>query len=161
MVVVGAALRDGAGRVLAAQRAGPAELAGRWEFPGGKVEAGETERAALVRECREELGVEVEVGERLGGDVPLGGGQAVLRVWTGRVVAGTPVAHEHTALRWLVADQLDEVDWLPADRPLAELLRSPAGRAAAGLALGHAARVADGSVGVPVESVTKDAHRQA
>jgi 8-oxo-dGTP diphosphatase len=123
-VVVGAALVDGAGRVLAAQRAAPPELAGRWEFPGGKVEPGESETAALVRECREELGVEVELVARLGEDLPVELGGAVLRVWTGRIVAGTPAATEHAALRWLDASELDDVDWLPADRPLLDLLRT-------------------------------------
>lgn len=127
-VVVGAALLDGAGRVLAAQRARPPELAGWWEFPGGKVEPGEPPAAALVRECREELGVDIEVGARLGGDLPVQGGGAVLRVWTARIRAGEPVAREHAALRWLAADELDEVAWLPADRPLIDLLRAgPAG----------------------------------
>ena len=121
--MVGAALLDGEGRVLAAQRAAPPELAGRWEFPGGKVEPGESETAALVRECREELGVEVELDARLGEDLPVELGGAVLRVWTGRIVAGTPAATEHAALRWLDPAELDEVDWLPADRPLLDALR--------------------------------------
>ncbi len=123
-VVVGAALLDRAGRVLAAQRAGPAEVAGGWEFPGGKVEPGESEAAALVRECREELGVEVTLDRRLGYDVTVQGGGSVLRVWTGRIVAGTPVPREHAALRWLSADELNSVDWLPADRPIVDLLRT-------------------------------------
>jgi len=123
-VVVGAALLDGAGRVLAAQRAAPPQLADRWEFPGGKVEGEESETAALVRECREELGVEVELDTRLGGDLPVELGGAVLRVWIGRIVAGTPVTSEHAALRWLTADELDDIDWLPADRPLLDALRS-------------------------------------
>jgi 8-oxo-dGTP diphosphatase len=124
LVVVGAALLDGAGRVLAAQRAGPPELAGRWEFPGGKVEPGEAELAALIRECAEELGVAVRLDARLGPDLPVQGGGGVLRVWTGRIVAGAPVAREHRALRWLAIGELDDVDWLPADRPLVDLLRA-------------------------------------
>jgi 8-oxo-dGTP diphosphatase len=123
LVVVGAALLDGAGRVLAAQRAGPPELAGRWEFPGGKVEPGESDVAALARECEEELGVRIRLADRLGADLPVQGGGGVLRVWTGRIVAGEPVAREHRALRWLAPHELDQVDWLPADRPLIELLR--------------------------------------
>jgi 8-oxo-dGTP diphosphatase len=122
-VVVGAALLDGQGRVLAAERASPPALAGWWEFPGGKVEPGEDERAALVRECREELGVDVEPDGRLGADLTTAGG-SVLRVWTARIRSGEPAPHEHGALRWLAADQLDEVPWLPADLPLVELLRA-------------------------------------
>ncbi|HEV7825265.1 MAG TPA: (deoxy)nucleoside triphosphate pyrophosphohydrolase [Mycobacteriales bacterium] len=119
--MVGAAILDSSGRLLAAERTKPA---GMWEFPGGKVEEGETDVAALVRECAEELGVEVEPGERLGPDVPLpGGGGGVLRVWRARIVRGTPQALEHRSLRWLAARELGDVPWLPADVPLVELLR--------------------------------------
>jgi 8-oxo-dGTP diphosphatase len=121
--VVGVALLDGSGRVLAAERAEPAHLAGMWEFPGGKVEDGETDLAALVRECAEELDVAVEPGERLGDDISLPNGTAVLRVWTGRITGGTPRAVEHRSLRWLTEAELDDVPWLPADRPLVEELR--------------------------------------
>jgi 8-oxo-dGTP diphosphatase len=122
-VVVGAAVLDGAGRVLAARRVTPAG----WEFPGGKVEPGETEPGALARELGEELGVEAEIGERLGPDVPVAGGRWTLRVWTARITGGDPVATEHADLRWVGAHELDGLDWLPADRPvlpaLATLLR--------------------------------------
>jgi 8-oxo-dGTP diphosphatase len=125
-VVVAAALIDPGPppRVLAAQRAHPPALAGRWELPGGKVDDGETELQALVRECHEELGVDIAPGARLGNDVAAVGGELVLRVWEARIVTGTPVAREHRALRWLRADELDDVDWLEADRPVvAELSR--------------------------------------
>lgn len=126
LVIVGAAIIR-AGRVLACARANPPDIAGRWEFPGGKVEPGETERAALVRECEEELDVRVEVGHRLGGDVPLADGRYVLRVWTARLVSREPRPIEHSELRWLAAGELASVDWLPADAPvvraLAPLLR--------------------------------------
>lgn len=121
-VVVGAAIISDGGRLLAAQRAAPPELAGGWEFPGGKVDPGETDEQALVRECEEELGVRVELGERIGGDWPLGPGGAVLRVWTATVVAGEPKALEHLALRWLAAGQLHDVDWLPGDLPVVEAI---------------------------------------
>jgi 8-oxo-dGTP diphosphatase len=123
LVVVGAALYDEAGRVLAAQRSRPPALAGQWEFPGGKVEPGERETQALIRECREELGVEIELAARVGDDLPVQGGGGVLRVWHGRITAGLPEPREHQALRWLAPDELDEVPWLPADRPLITLLR--------------------------------------
>jgi 8-oxo-dGTP diphosphatase len=119
------------GRVLACERSAPPEAAGRWEFPGGKVEAGETDAEALARECSEELGVRVEVAERVGPDVPLAHGRAVLRVYAVRLLDGdVPRALEHTAMRWLAADELDTVPWLPADRPIvaelpALLLRDP------------------------------------
>jgi 8-oxo-dGTP diphosphatase len=119
-VVVGIALIDG-NRVLAAQRAEPPALAGYWELPGGKVNAGETDEAALVRECREELGAEVMLGARVGRDWPIGE-YGVLRVWLGAVVSGPPRALEHRALRWLTIDELHDVDWLPADLPIVERL---------------------------------------
>ena len=122
-VIVGAAVISG-GRVLACQRADPPETAGRWEFPGGKVEPGEGEVEALVRECDEELGVRVAVGERVGGDVRLGHGRAVLRVYLARLVdAGEPEAREHAELRWLGPHELDTVPWLPADAPIVHALR--------------------------------------
>jgi 8-oxo-dGTP diphosphatase len=116
IVVVGAALIDG-GRLLAARRSAPPELAGRWELPGGKVEPGETPEAALVRELREELGVTVEVLARVPGEWPLRA-PYVLRVWTARLVSGAPVALEdHDELRWLGVDELWDVEWLDQDVP--------------------------------------------
>jgi 8-oxo-dGTP diphosphatase len=123
-IVVGAAILDESGRVLAAQRATPPELRGWWEFPGGKVEPGESDEAALVRECREELGVSIRLEGRLGEDLAVGGGRAVLRVWTAALDGhGEPRPLEHLAVRWLGVQELDEVDWLPADAPLVEKLR--------------------------------------
>ena len=119
-VVVGAALVR-AGRLLVAQRAYPAALAGKWELPGGKVEPDEDERDALVRECAEELGVDVVLTARLGADLPIPNGR-VLRVYAGRCT-GEPVAHEHAALAWVGPGELDALDWLPADRPLVPTLR--------------------------------------
>ncbi|MFE9259031.1 (deoxy)nucleoside triphosphate pyrophosphohydrolase [Streptomyces sp. NPDC006879] len=104
-VVVGGALCR-RGLVLAARRSAPPEHAGRWELPGGKVELGETPREALVRELREELGVEVEPLERVPGQWPLRPG-LVLQVWTARLAAGEPrPLEDHDALRWLGPDEL-------------------------------------------------------
>ncbi|WP_250283609.1 MULTISPECIES: (deoxy)nucleoside triphosphate pyrophosphohydrolase [unclassified Frankia] len=121
-VVVAAALVDVQGRVLACCRRGPSALAGGWEFPGGKVEPGEDEAAALVRECREELGVDIEVGALLG-EVPLPADGWVLRVRFGRIVTGEPRLITHSAHRWLARDELDDVPWLAPDAPLIEDLR--------------------------------------
>ncbi len=122
-VVVGAAIvRDG--RVLACRRTSPAEAAGRWELPGGKVEPGETADAALVREVREELRCEVAVGSWLGSESPIGE-RYVLRVAFATLVSGEPEPVEHDAVRWLSASELDDVDWLDPDRPfLAEIRNS-------------------------------------
>jgi 8-oxo-dGTP diphosphatase len=117
LIIVGAAiLADG--RLLACQRSEPPEVAGRWEFPGGKVEPGEDELEALVRECQEELGVVIRVLDRVGEDVPLAHGWAMLRVWLAEIESGQPQALEHSALTWLGPDELDSVSWLPADAPI-------------------------------------------
>jgi 8-oxo-dGTP diphosphatase len=121
VIVAAAIITDG--RVLACERSAPPEVAGRWEFPGGKVEPGETDEQALARECVEELGVRVEVGDRIGPDVPLAHGRAVLRVFAVQLIGGdVPRNLEHTAMRWLSADQLDTVPWLPADKPIVAVL---------------------------------------
>ena len=122
-VVVGAALVDRTGRLLAARRSAPPALAGRWELPGGKVEHGESDEGALVREIREELAVEVRLTARVGGDWPMPGDGAVLRVWLAEVVDGEPrPVADHDELRWLEPGAWADVDWLDADRPVVQLL---------------------------------------
>lgn len=118
ILVVGAALLDG-GRLLAARRSAPPELAGRWELPGGKVEPGERPEEALVRELREELGVDAGVLERVPGEWPLRPPYA-LQVWTARLEpASAPPAplQDHDGLRWLAPEEIWDVDWLDQDVP--------------------------------------------
>jgi 8-oxo-dGTP diphosphatase len=122
-LVVAVALVDADRRVLAARRTAPPAYAGMWEFPGGKVEAGEPELAALARECREELDVEIEIGPLLG-QVELAAPGWRLRVWLGRVLDGTPRAVEGGEVRWLAVPELLDVPWLPADLPLVDALRA-------------------------------------
>lgn len=115
-VVVGGAVCD-RGRLLAARRTAPPSLAGRWELPGGKVEPGESEQQALVRELREELGIEVEPVARVTGEWPLQPGLA-LHVWHARLLKGEPEPlQDHDELRWLTPEQAFDVDWLDQDRP--------------------------------------------
>ncbi|MFD5747001.1 (deoxy)nucleoside triphosphate pyrophosphohydrolase [Streptomyces sp. NPDC127033] len=117
-VVVAGAVYD-RGRLLAARRSAPPELAGRWELPGGKVEPGELPEQALVRELREELGVETRPVERVPGEWPLKPGY-VLQVWTARLLAGEPEPlplEDHDELRWLGPAEIHTVDWLDQDRP--------------------------------------------
>ena len=118
IVVVGAALFDG-GRLLAARRSAPPELAGRWELPGGKVEQGETPEAALVRELCEELGVDAEAVAPVPGEWPLKP-PYVLRVWTARLLPGSAdpkPLQDHDELRWLTPDEIWDVPWLDQDVP--------------------------------------------
>ena len=119
--VVGAAiLRDGT--VLAARRTAPVEVAGRWEFPGGKVEQGESPEQALVREIAEELDCRIRVTAWLPGTAPIGATHE-LRVACGVLVRGEPTPTEHDLVRWVTADELDDVDWLEPDRPFLTALR--------------------------------------
>ncbi|MCX5171277.1 (deoxy)nucleoside triphosphate pyrophosphohydrolase [Streptomyces antibioticus] len=131
IVVVGAALLDG-GRLLAARRSAPPDLAGRWELPGGKVEPGERPEAALVRELREELGVDAEPVERIPGEWPLRD-PYVLHVWTARLRPGSAAPaplEDHDALRWLTPAEIWDVPWLDQDVPAVRetLTRLTAGR---------------------------------
>ncbi len=112
IVVAGALIRDG--MLLVAQRDRPPELAGRWELPGGKAAPGESDSDALVRELREELGVDVAVGDRLGVDVALSP-VMTLRGYRVTLLAGDLHPHDHRALRWVTAVELAELAWVPAD----------------------------------------------
>ncbi len=121
-VVVGGALVRG-GAVLAARRTRPAAAAGRWEFPGGKVEDRETPEQALVRELVEELGCTVAVTGWLGARAPIGEDH-VLRVALARIVAGEPAPTEHDRLSCVRAGELADLDWLEPDRPFLPELRA-------------------------------------
>jgi len=121
VLVVACALVDADGRVLIAQRPEGKTLAGLWEFPGGKLEPGETLEAALIRELKEELAIDTETAclapltfashayEEFDLLMPL----YVCRKWT-----GTPRAIEHQAIRWVRAGELRTFDMPPADEPL-------------------------------------------
>lgn len=116
-------------RLLSARRTEPPALAGGWEFPGGKVDPGESSVEALHRELREEIGVAVRLGERLpspesDGLWPLGE-RYRMHVWLAVVIEGDPQPIEdHDALRWLDRDDLYAVGWLPADLPIVRALES-------------------------------------
>jgi 8-oxo-dGTP diphosphatase len=122
--VVGVAVlrpRAGGAQVLAALRRPGPDAPGGWEFPGGKCGAGEPLDRAAEREVREELGCRVRVTGRLTGVQPIRPG-LTLEVVLAELVDGEPVASEHEELRWLSAEELDDLPWLAADRPfLAEL----------------------------------------
>ena len=121
-VVVAAAIkRDG--RYLVARRTRPADVAGRWEFPGGKVEPGETEERALAREIREELGVEIAIVDRVPGEWPLHD-ELVLHLYRATLAGGEPMPLEqHDEIRWVTIAEFDSVDWLPSDIDAVRSLR--------------------------------------
>lgn len=130
-LVVAAAIVDdlaAPSMLLAARRSRPAHLAGMWEFPGGKVDPGETPEEGLHRELREELGVQAILGAEVIG--PHGGGwhitdRHVMRLWLAQVTTGEPrPLVEHDELRWLTPTAWHTVDWLPGDVPIVEALRA-------------------------------------
>ena len=113
-VVAAVIVRDGA--VLACRRAPHKDAAGRWEFPGGKVEAGEAPEAALVRELREELDIEVQVGALLDRTVT---GRVDLACYAAALVGPAPTAStDHDALEWRWIGALAGLDWADADLPV-------------------------------------------
>ena len=123
MTVVVAAAIERTGRYLVARRTRPADVAGRWEFPGGKVEHGESEEQALAREIREELGVEIEVGARVPGEWPLHT-DLVLHLYVATLVEGEPMPLEqHDEIQWVATADFDSVDWLPSDVDAVRSLR--------------------------------------
>ncbi len=123
--VVGAAVVDDLTTpttLLSGRRTEPAELAGRWELPGGKIEPGEQPQEALHREVREELGVRIELGAGVHGPLagawPLGD-RYVIQVWLARITAGQArPLQDHDQLRVLSKAELYDVDWLPGDLPI-------------------------------------------
>jgi len=122
-VVAAAIIHEG--EVLAAQRSAPPELAGLWEFPGGKVQPGETEADALIRECQEEIGVTIKPQQFLG-EVANPYWRGSVRLWSAVLSdpgSGLPIALEHLELRWLGADELSSVDWLPGNRHFESAVR--------------------------------------
>lgn len=122
--VVGAVIvRDG--RILCARRGPAGRLGGLWEFPGGKIEPGETPRAALVREIDEELRCEVLVGGEVTTTTHVYDfGTITLTTFWCELVAGTPVLTEHSEVRWLRPTELDSIEWAPADVPAVDIIRA-------------------------------------
>jgi len=125
LFVVAAALIDGDGRVLVQRRPPNRPMAGLWEFPGGKVAAGETPEAALIRELAEELAISVEqacLAPACFASEPLGDRHLVLLLYVCRKWHGTPKPVEATALRWVRVVELHGLEMPPADKPLIGLL---------------------------------------
>ncbi len=135
--IVGAALVDSLEepvKLLAARRTAPPEFAGMWEFPGGKVEPGESPQQALHRELAEELGIKAALGAELecptSDGWPLNPG-AAMRVWLAQATDGTPEPLEdHDVLVWveLSGPAILELEWIPADLPIVHALRAFTGQ---------------------------------
>ena len=124
--VVAAVLRDAQGRVLIAERPAGKPMASYWEFPGGKLEAGEPAAAALRRELLEELGIHVEQAYRLLRLSHLYPERQVhLDVWRVTGYTGTPASHEGQRLAWVKPDEIEDRKLLPADEPIVAALKLP------------------------------------
>lgn len=118
--VVGAAIVEG-GRCLVARRGPRMALAGYWEFPGGKVEPGESPEIALIREIREEMAIGIEVESWIGrGEAVVRGRRIVLDIYLAKLIDGEPQRNEHAEIRWIGVNEVPEFDWAEADRPVLE-----------------------------------------
>jgi 8-oxo-dGTP diphosphatase len=125
--VVAVALVDGDGRVLVQQRPQGTAMAGLWEFPGGKIDPGEVPEAALIRELREELGIDVEaacLAPATFASAPLGDRHLLLLLFACRKWVGQPQALHASALRWLRPIEMHGLAMPPADRPLIGLIEA-------------------------------------
>lgn len=115
---------DGATIIFATQR-GYGDFKGGWEFPGGKIEEGETPQGALKREIMEELSTEIAVGDLIDTieyDYPTF--HLSMDCFWAEIVSGDMVLKEHEAAKWLTKEELDSVDWLPADITLIEKIKA-------------------------------------
>lgn len=120
--MVGAVIREG-NTVLATQRGEGKAMAGFWEFPGGKIEPGESPQDALIREISEELRCTIQVGDQITTTAyDYDFGTVVLTTFWCTVVEGSPILTEHSTALWLQRDDLYTVEWAPADIPSVDLI---------------------------------------
>ncbi|PCC43890.1 (deoxy)nucleoside triphosphate pyrophosphohydrolase [Brevibacterium aurantiacum] len=120
--VVGAVVTND-GKILSARRSESMSLPGMWEFPGGKIEPGETPRAALVREMQEELLCTVEIGDEVASTrYEYDFGVVTLTTFYATLIDGKPQLTEHSEIRWIDAADLNSVEWAPADVPAVETI---------------------------------------
>lgn len=121
--VVGAIIAK-EGKVFCCQRSLEKSLPGKWEFPGGKIESGETKQQALVREIKEELEIDIAVSQTdyLSVTYDYDFGVVNLSTFICEVVSGEPKLTEHIQAKWVTFESLSELDWAPADLPIVEKL---------------------------------------
>ncbi|MFD2616520.1 (deoxy)nucleoside triphosphate pyrophosphohydrolase [Terrilactibacillus laevilacticus] len=120
--VVGAVIIE-KGKILCAQRGPSKSLANKWEFPGGKIESGETPQEALQREIVEEMQCKVEIGDQIEQTVyEYDFGIVHLTTFFCKLIDGEPVLTEHAAIKWLLPNELKSLDWAAADIPTIEKL---------------------------------------
>ena len=127
MTVVAAALVDADGRVLLQRRAAGRAMAGLWEFPGGKMDEGETPEAALARELAEELGIRVDPAAFAPvafASAAVAGVHMILLLYLCRTWRGEPLPLDASALKWLRPGEMDANEMPPADRPLIRALEA-------------------------------------
>lgn len=118
------ALDENGKPIIFATQRGYGDFKGGWEFPGGKIEVGETPQEALVREIMEELDTKIKVGELIDTieyDYPTF--HLSMDCFWAEIISGNLVLKEHEAAKWLTKDELNSVDWLPADVTLVEKIR--------------------------------------
>ena len=121
-VVAAIVIQDGL--LFAAQRNAKGEVGSKWEFPGGKIEPGETHQAALARELNEELGVSAKIGGHfMTIEHSYTTFHLTMHCYLADFDGAQPTLREHLASRWLSRDELDSVDWAPADLPIVAKLR--------------------------------------
>lgn len=121
-VVAAVLIRDN--RVFCAQRKNSGETAKKWEFPGGKIEEGETRQQALAREISEELSTRIAVGDFITTvDHQYQTFALTMHAYRCSILEGTLTLSEHLDSRWLAREELDSVDWAPADLPIVERVR--------------------------------------
>ncbi|MCM3710551.1 (deoxy)nucleoside triphosphate pyrophosphohydrolase [Sporosarcina luteola] len=119
--VVGAVIHNEKGEILCARRSKNMSLPGYWEFPGGKIEPGETPQIALFREIKEELHCDIAVGQFVEDTIYAYNSDTVrLATYFAEIIDGTPIAYEHSELKWVPFKELYSIQWAPADIPAVE-----------------------------------------
>lgn len=125
MKEVTAAIITNKDKILIAQRAKNENLAGKWEFPGGKIEKEETPEQCLKREIEEELELNIEVGEFLGESIyKYSNGEIKLMAYFSTIIDGEIHLHVHDQVKWVTIEEIDTYDFAPADIPLVEKLKN-------------------------------------